>query len=91
MDGDTELLRLIRDGRLQPGTILIHHERGGSGLGRRAMVVLSGIELGGTVYRTPTAAANAAVGGSNNGWTFWRVDGRGPFLADFRPSSPKRR
>jgi hypothetical protein len=78
------LLDLVRDGTLPLGTelyhrLLQHHDRAIT-----AVVVAAGIEFGGAVYVSPSAAARAAAGHAENGWRYWRLRSGGQLLADLR-------
>ena len=52
-----------------------------------AVVTADGIEVGGQVYPSPSAAAKAqARGVSTNGWVWWKLESTGKTLASLRES-----
>jgi hypothetical protein len=66
---------LVEAGFLRPGTLLVSVWN--TALGHTARVCEGGlIEMNGTKYETPTAAAVMAKGGQVKGWDFWAVDGQ---------------
>lgn len=66
---------LITAGLLEPGTTL--YARRSRSAGVTATVLPDGsLDVDGTSYATPSGAAKAASGQSENGWWFWLVDPR---------------
>jgi hypothetical protein len=79
------LADLIASGRLPVGTELYHPARLHPNRAVTAKVVPEGIEYGGKVYPSPSAAARAAAGTvAENGWMWWRVKATRRTLSDLR-------
>ncbi len=68
-----KLKDLIRSGKLRTGTRLHHPARIHRERAVEALVVHEGIKLGGTVFTTPSAAAEFITRGAVNGWVFWKL------------------
>ncbi|WP_370670848.1 DUF4357 domain-containing protein [Rhodococcus rhodochrous] len=68
---------LLRLGLLKPSQVL-RFPQPRKGLTHKAIVESDGtLRFQNTRYHSPTGAANAAAGTSNNGWLAWRLaDGR---------------
>lgn len=80
-----ELLAMITDGRLRPGTVLLHRPKPRNADRHvEAIVVPAGIRLRGHVFTSPSAAAKSVGGTKTNGWNFWRVRDTGVRLAELR-------
>ena len=69
---------LLRDGLLKPGQELRYHGRDDikARVTSRGTLTFAGVE-----YTSPSAAATAAQGTSENGWTAWRIRTRGAELS----------
>jgi hypothetical protein len=68
-----ELADLINAGLIHEGMVLHARRRRLGGL--TATVLSDGIlEVDGEQHKTPSGAAKAATGASENGWTFWLLD-----------------
>lgn len=68
------LLDLVHVGTLPVGTELYHRRlQYPKDRSIAAVVVAGGIEYGGAVYESPSGAARAAAGHSENGWRYWRL------------------
>ena len=74
---------LIAAGLIPRQGRLSSHFRGG---GHEAHYDGDAVTYEGTVFRSPSAAGAAAIGGAVNGWAFWHVDraGRAVSLAELR-------
>lgn len=68
-----DLLQLIESRQLPVGTKLHHQGRGYRDRTVSAEIVRGGIEYGGRVYTTPSAAAKSITGKPVDGWAFWRL------------------
>lgn len=81
---ERDLAKLIGSGRLRVGDELFHP----AGKHRSADIVATvtdeGLEVDGTMYRSPSTAARAAVGYSANGWAFWRLRSSGELIDSLR-------
>ncbi len=80
----SELFDHIRTGQLPPGTVLYHPTRIYRERAVDAVVERDGIRLRGKLFASPSAAAEAVVGGPVNGWFFWRLRASGKRLASLR-------
>jgi alkylated DNA nucleotide flippase Atl1 len=71
-----EIKHLVAAGLLAPGTRLI--PRPGQWKPQEAVVQEDGtLNVGGTIFETPSGAGRHVKGGGTNGWFFWRIeDGR---------------
>lgn len=68
-----DLVTLIRSGKMQAGTTLLHGGRSSSGKDATATVVEEGLRMRGRTFTTPSAAAKAITGKPADGWMFWRL------------------
>ncbi|MFC4336448.1 restriction system modified-DNA reader domain-containing protein [Salininema proteolyticum] len=86
------LFELVQKGYLSADQDLVV-DQPRKGLRHRAKVTSAGkIEIqSGEVFSSPTGAANACLGGSNNGWDKWHVKDTGESLSDLRSKSKKSR
>ncbi|MGB3764418.1 MAG: DUF262 domain-containing protein [Ornithinimicrobium sp.] len=77
-----EVKHLLAAGLLEPGTRL--YPRPGQWTSNEAEILPDGrLEVGGTVFDSPSGAGKHVRGGITNGWVFWRLeDGR--TLSDVR-------
>lgn len=77
-----EIKHLVAAKLLTPGTKLL--SRPGQWEPNEAVVRENGtLEVGGTIFQTPSGAGKHVKGAVTNGWTFWRLDD-GRKLADLR-------
>jgi len=78
---------LVLRGRLPVGAVLFHPGRRHKERTVDAIVERDGLRVGGKLFSSPSAAAEAIAGGSANGWTYWRVKSSGKTLASIRGES----
>ncbi len=83
------LRELIASGHLPVGTVLFHSPTRGVGAHRpereaTATVESDGVNVAGTVYKSPSTAARAVTGYPTNGWTYWYVGSSGKSLSSLR-------
>lgn len=81
---EVTLLELVTSGRIPTGTTLFHPGRRHKERTVDAIVEREGIRVGGKLFRSPSAAAEAIAGGPANGWTYWRLKSSGKTLASIR-------
>lgn len=74
--GTGYLAGLVKAGKLRPGEVVSYE------LKRKAIVFKATVTAGGSlelpdgrVFKSPSGAANACTGTSNNGWAKWRTAG----------------
>lgn len=80
-----DLMPLLRDGRLQAGDALVHHQPRKRRTFRAVVTADGYIQLdSGERFAAPSPALSACVGSQINGWDRWTVERTGKPLQDLR-------
>jgi hypothetical protein len=79
-------LELLAAGHVALGTELVHVGRRHPRHDASAVVVRGGIQVGSTVFASPSGAARAITGKPEDGWLFWRIRPSGARLDVLRGS-----